>query len=96
MKKTRGKKDRNYQGSWKKKKKERNMELVVESSKKKKAKCESQQDLEKVESIEVKQQHAEETTVWKEHDNISEILLNKAMKNKEMRGNKNSNNITLN
>ena len=39
------------------------MELVVESSKKKKAKCESQQDLEKVESIEVKQQHAEETTV---------------------------------
>ena len=76
-------------------KREINVELAVDSSEKKKTKCESQQDLEKIGKIKGKQQHAEETAVRKEFDSISKILINKGMKSKKMVCNKNTNNIIL-
>ena len=51
------------------------MESVVDSPGKGKTNRESQQDLKKRETIEG--QHAEETTVRKEHDNVSKIFINK-------------------
>ena len=62
-----------------------NVESVVNSPGIKKTNSESQQDLEKRERNEG--QHDEETTVQKEQDNISEILINKGMKSKETIGN---------
>ena len=57
-----------------------NVELVNDSSSKRKTNSESQQDSEKENSIEG--QHAEETTVRKKYDNIREILINKMMTKK--------------
>lgn len=72
---------------------ETNVELVVGSSEKEKIKSESKHNLVKVERTEG--QYAEETTIRKDYDNISEILTKKAMKKKETTGNKNKNSIGL-
>ena len=62
------------------------MELVVESPGKRKTNSENQEDLEMRERNEG--QYDKETTLQKEQDNISEILINnKEMENKEMIGN---------
>ena len=62
------------------------MELVVDSPGKRKTNSENQEDLEIRERNEG--QYDKETTLQKEQDNISEILINnKEMENKEMIGN---------
>ena len=62
------------------------MELVVDSPGKRKTNSENQEDLEMRERNEG--QYDKETTLQKEQDNISEILINnKEMENKEMIGN---------
>ena len=61
---------------------ETNVELVVDSPEERKANSENQKGLEKRDRNEG--QHDEETTMQKEQDNISEILINKGMKSKEM------------
>ena len=59
-----------------------NEELKIESFQKRKTESESQEDLQKLEIIEGKQQQVEETTVQKEHHNISENIINKGMESK--------------
>ena len=62
------------------------MELVVDSPGKRKTNSENQEDLKMRERNEG--QYDKETTLQKEQDNISEILINnKEMENKEMIGN---------
>ena len=62
------------------------MELVVDSPGKRKTNSENQEALEMRERNEG--QYDKETTLQKEQDNISEILINnKEMENKEMIGN---------
>ena len=63
----------------------KNVELVVDSPGKRKTNSENLKDIEKRERNEG--QYDEETTVQKEQDNISEILVNKGMKSKEITGN---------
>ena len=62
-----------------------NVELVLDSPGKRKTNSENQQGLEKRERND--RQHDEETTVQKEQDNVSEILISKEMKIKENIGN---------
>ena len=62
-----------------------NVELVLDSPGKRKTNSENQQGLEKRERND--RQHDEETTVQKEQDNVSEILISKEMKIKENLGN---------
>ena len=62
-----------------------NVELVLDSPGKRKTNGENQQGLEKRERND--RQHDEETTVQKEQDNVSEILISKEMKIKENLGN---------
>ena len=62
-----------------------NVELVLDSPGKRKTNSENQQGLEKRERNDG--QHDEETTVQKEQDNVSEILISKEMKIKENIGN---------
>ena len=62
-----------------------NVELVVDSPGKRKTNSENQQGLEKRERNDG--QHDEETTVQKEQDNLSETLISKEMKIKEIIGN---------
>ena len=62
-----------------------NVELVLDSPGKRKTNSEKQQGLEKRERNDG--QHDEETTVQKEQDNVSEILISKEMKIKENIGN---------
>ena len=45
--------------------------------------------------IKGKQQHADETIIRKDFDNINEIVMNKGMKSTEMTSNKKTNNISL-
>ena len=62
-----------------------NVELVLVSPGKRKTNSENQQGLEKRERNDG--QHDEETTVQKEQDNVSEILISKEIKIKENIGN---------